>query len=112
MIRMTVEVSDDSTDDVVDAISDAIASGLEEVAAAIAENARGYAPVKTGALRDSIGYDVSGDEATVGAAVPYAIEQELGGRYHGAANGGMGFLTPAVMNHEGELASLFEEEFE
>ena len=70
---------------------------LEDGGAAIAEDARARARVKTGALRASIYYrveDVTG--LTLGATVPYAIYQEYGTRRMAAH----AFLLPSINEHQ------------
>ena len=70
---------------------------LEEGGAAIVESARELAPVRTGALMQSIYYqvdDVTG--LTVGATVPYAVYQEYGTRRMAAH----AFLLPSINEHQ------------
>ena len=64
-------------------LSAAVRAVMEKAGEAAAENAKRLAPVKTGRLRDSIGWAVvSGPdgslETAVGTDVPYAAAQELG----------------------------------
>ena len=61
----------------------AIRAVMEKAGAAAAENAKRLAPVKTGRLRDSIGWTVvarpdGSFETAVGTDLPYAAAQELG----------------------------------
>ena len=61
----------------------AIRTVMEKAGAAAAENAKRLVPVKTGRLRDSIGWAVitrpdGSFETAVGTDVPYAAAQELG----------------------------------
>jgi len=70
---------------------------LEEGGREIVEDARHLAPVKTGALMQSIYYqvdDVTG--LTVGATVPYAVYQEYGTRRMAAH----AFLLPSINEHQ------------
>ena len=64
-------------------LGDALRAVMETAGRAAAEQAKRLAPVKTGRLRDSIGWSVSAApdgslEAAVGTDVPYAAAQELG----------------------------------
>ena len=61
----------------------ALRAVMETAGGAAAEQAKRLAPVKTGRLRDSIGWTVSAApdgslETAVGTDVPYAAAQELG----------------------------------
>jgi phage gpG-like protein len=111
MILMEAHIENDNTSEVVSSISEAVTDGLEKMGIDIMERAKEYAPVLTGNLRDSITYEVADDELVVGTDVPYSIEQELGGRYHPAANGGLGFLGIAFTDAERGLEALFSEAF-
>ena len=64
-------------------LGDALRAVMETAGRAAAEQAKRLAPVKTGRLRDSIGWSVSAApdgslETAVGTDVPYAAAQELG----------------------------------
>ena len=68
-----------------DAVGEKVRDILTRAGAAAAEEAKRRAPVRTGRLRDSIGFHVSEGEdgsaqvqAAVGTDVPYAAAQELG----------------------------------
>lgn len=73
--------------------------------------ASGYAPVDTGRLRASISHVVDDDAVIIGTNVEYAPYQELGTHRMQAANGGKGFLRPAITEHLDEyrkiLVSMF-----
>lgn len=56
----------------------AISGALEAVISESEVQAKALAPVKTGALRDSIVGQVTGNQAVLGASVPYADDVELG----------------------------------
>ena len=69
-----------------DGIGTEVLTVLTRFGAAAADAAKRRAPVRTGRLRDSIGYRIAGGdigsgetaEAVVGTDVPYAAAQELG----------------------------------
>lgn len=66
---------------------------VREAAMAVEGDAKRFAPVDTGRLRNSIHYAKSGDlEYMVGTDVEYGIYQEFGTRYQS----GTPFLRPAV----------------
>ena len=70
---------------------------LEDGGAQIVEDARRLAPVRTGALMQSLYYqvdDVTG--LTVGATVPYAVYQEYGTRRMAAH----AFLLPSINEYQ------------
>ena len=73
--------------DVTRAAQDALARQAERMAQA----AREYAPVDTGALRSSISSCMEGGEAVISASVPYAAAVELGS----FARAPRPFLSPA-----------------
>ena len=54
----------------------AVIEGLNEIGKVIEQDAKAAAPVDTGRLRDSITFEVSGKEVTVGSSVEYAPYQE------------------------------------
>lgn len=79
---------------------------LRRAGAAVVAHARRLAPVRTGALRDSIGYEVRraprGPVLVVFAAVPYAIYVEFGTSRMGARP----YLRPAIAQvFRGSLAN-------
>lgn len=76
-------------------------AGLEAGARIVETCAKVYAPVDTGALRNSIQVDepVTRELATVSAGVEYAVFQELGTSDSAAHP----FLRPALDQHEGEI---------
>lgn len=71
------------------------ADAVAKTAADIAADAKVFAPVDTGNLRDSIGYDITEDsggvEAEVGPTADYAVYVE----YPTASTGPQPFLGPA-----------------
>ena len=83
------------------------------------ELAKGYAPVGTpestgkkgyigGTLRNSISHTYDNDSAYIGTNVEYAPYQELGTYKMTAANGGKGFLQPAISEHVSEYQNIIE----
>lgn len=62
----------------VSGLQDAINAGLEKAAVRVQQIAQGLAPVRTGALRASITYEVGDMEATITATAPYAHFVEFG----------------------------------
>lgn len=68
------------------------------------QNARTYVPVDTGALRDSIDYDITDRSVLLHADMPYAAYVELGTQYQDAQP----YLQPAVYNHQGEYKDIAE----
>ena len=82
-----------------------------EIIGGMAEGyAKGYAPVDTGNLRNSIshGTEDSGHTVVIGTNVQYAPYQELG-----APNAHVPphpYLRPAIENHKDEYKSILEEE--
>ena len=78
---------------------------LEMIGIEAEKFASALAPVDTGNLRNSIGHASDGEAAYVGSNVEYAPYQELGytnpktGGHVPAANGGKGYIRPAVQDH-------------
>ena len=81
--------------------------------------AKEYAPVGTpestgkkgyigGTLRNSISHASDSDSAYIGTNVEYAPYQELGTYKMTAANGGKGFLQPAISEHVSEYQDIIE----
>ena len=58
------------------------------------------APVRTGRLRDSIGFEIEGTGVAVGSDCAYAPQVELGAR---------AFLRPALEGHGEEYREVIEE---
>ncbi len=85
-------------------LPEAVAALVLEAAEAIVVLAKGLAPVRTGALRDSIAAELTGAlTATVGTPITYAIYQEFGTRFMAAHP----FLIPATDQVRGIIESLF-----
>ena len=85
----------------------ALDGALESIGAAAAGHARQAlverGAVDTGALRDSVAYEVSGREVAVGSPLPYAAVIELG---DGAGRAARPYLTPALLDHGPEYAEI------
>lgn len=92
----------------IDAKNGAVPRALEIIGQVAERYAKGYAPVDTGRLRNSISHEVAPDENAVyvGTNVEYAPYQEFGTRYQG----GTPFLRPAIENHLDEYKQIVEEE--
>lgn len=85
-----------------EAVRDAVAAELESIADDCAADARSRAPVRTGALRDSIEPEQESElHWSVVAGVPYAAHVEYGTRHMAARP----FLTPAVGRAESSAPS-------
>jgi len=95
-------------DEVLKAKAEDIERALETIGLVAERYAKGYAPVDTGRLRNSISHDVSTEEQAVyvGTNVEYAPYQELGTRFQP----GTPFLRPAIENHLDEYKQIVEEE--
>lgn len=80
---------------------------LKDIGKFIQKEAAENAPVKTGALRSSIDYQVSGDELQVGSDLDYAAKIELGDSKVNAQP----FLEPAAINNRDRLKKIAEKAF-
>lgn len=67
------------------------------------------APVDTGNLRGSIDFSLGDDYVVIGSNVKYAVFQELGTIKMKAANGGKGYLRPALKGSLREFQGIIEE---
>src|SRR5919109_1016212 len=83
-IQATIELEDleELTDEEVATLEEDIRQIMENTGASIVDEARGLVPIRTGALYNSIYYDVDEDQLvlTTGAAASYAAFVELGTR--------------------------------
>ena len=102
-VKITSHVSE-----AIEAKEAAVLRALEEIGLTAERYAKGYAPVDTGRLRNSISHEVAQDENAVyvGTNVEYAPYQEFGTRYQN----GTPFLRPALDNHLEEYKSIAESE--
>lgn len=90
-----------------EAINDAIVRALEEIGLVAEGAAKRLCPVDTGRLRNSITHALMGnDTVIIGTNVEYGPIQELGGSRRKAANGGKGFLRPAVANNQSRFEGI------
>ncbi len=84
-----------------------VTAALEKLSEETVEDAKGRVPVKTGALRDSIGGVVTGPQLVLTATQPYAGYVELGTRRMAARP----YLTPATDQAKSKLPELLQEAF-
>lgn len=94
----TVKV-DIKTDRVKRLIAAGLEKGLTMAALTIDKAAKGKAPVDTGRLRASIGYEVSGESAVIGTNVEYARWMEFGS----SRKNPNCFLRPALDENRGKV---------
>ena len=109
-----MKVIEDNTDKVQAAMSVAIQRALEKVGLVAERNAKMLCPVDTGNLRRRTTHVVDNDSMVVaiGTNVEYGPYVELGsskGKYKGA-NGGKGYLRPAVYEHTAQYRKIIESE--
>lgn len=92
----------------IDLKNEAIARALEKIGLVAERYAKGYAPVDTGRLRNSISHEAAPEEGAVyiGTNVEYAPYQEFGT----VNQAGTPFLRPAVENHLDEYKAIVENE--
>lgn len=113
-VDFNIEV--DNSEEIIAKNNEAVLRALENIGQMIENNAAALAPVDTGNLRNSITHQVdeSNHRVIVGSAVEYAPAQEYGfykdGKQHSAANGGRGYLHPAIEDHLDEYKQIFAEE--
>ena len=110
MADFSIEIKVDNTDAILKATDEAIYNALEIIGNKAADYAAALAPVDTGNLKNSMTSEVSMQEKAVyvGSNVEYAPYQEFGTYKMPAANGGTGFLKPAIMNHLDEFKNIME----
>ena len=115
-MNISCKITSDNTQQIIAEKNDAVLRALEIIGQVVENSAAGYAPVDTGNLRNSITHEVDDGEHCVyiGSNVSYAPYQELGwyskGKQHSAANGGRGYLRPAVEDNMEKIQSIFKEE--
>lgn len=110
-MALTFDVEDHS-DEVIKAKDLAIERALTVIGDNCATYASELAPKDTGTLRRSIDKKVAVSEEAVyvGTNVEYAPYQEFGTSRMNAANGGQGYLRPAVNSHLQEYKDIAESE--
>ena len=81
--------------------------GVEKAALVVQKDAMDDAPVDTGALRNSITYNLLGDgKAEIGSNLEYATKMEFGG----SSQAPRGYLRPAIdKNYQNTLDLISEE---
>lgn len=83
---------------------------LDEIGATASGYAFWLSPHDTGRLRNSINHRVIDDNTVaVGTNVEYAAYQEFGTSKYIGANGGKGYLRPAVKEHMNEYRDIVKE---
>ena len=106
-----VEVRVDNTKVFASQLDTAVLRALEAVGIDIEKIAKDNAPYDTGRLEGSITHAVSDGEKAVyiGTNVSYAGYQELGVHSTGypGANGGRGYLRPAVNDNKQRIHDIF-----
>lgn len=106
------KIENDRTDEIIRAKDLAIERALTVIGDKCATYAANLAPWKTGTLSRSIDKKVrmSEEAVYVGTNVEYATYQEFGTSRMKAANGGKGYLRPALFNHLEEYKNIANEE--
>ncbi len=110
-----LEIRENNAEAIASALNRAIATALEEVGIDIENIASQNAPVDTGRLSASITHAISGSEQAVyiGTNVPYARVQEVGSsRGYKGANGGKGYLRPAVNDNRDRIRAIIKKHLE
>lgn len=95
----------DNSDACANAIEGAVRAALGDVGQKAVDYAKEAVPVRTGALRDSIDSEVSGDTVTISAGENYAQYVELGT----TARDARPYLKPSVFDHTDEFQSMIAE---
>ena len=97
-----LEVVQDNTEEVSLAIKQAIRSALREIGERAVGDATDIVPVRTGNLRQSIGYSSDDSQVIIGSDVPYASYVEEGTRRMRARP----YLRPAMTDHLEEYREI------
>lgn len=97
---------------VLDSLNERIEMALIAIGMAAETFAKRDCPVDTGRLRNSIGNDHDNRSVIIGSNVEYAPYQELGTSRTHAANGGRGFLRPALEDHVRDYKELTRQALE
>ena len=110
MSGIEIVVVRDNSDEFYPAMKQRVATGLEAIGIQGEGYAKDMCPVLTGRLRSSITHDVDVEQMNVaiGTNVEYGIYQELGTSRISAANGGRGFLRPAITDHTAVYRELLK----
>lgn len=134
-----ISVKNDHSEEAIQEMHDAVMRAFEICGGKAAGYAVLAAPVLTGRLKNSITYITKdkqgpanqfgrGEEAEpkdykahktpedqsvyIGTNVEYAAYQELGWRGHAPANGGKGYIKPAIEDHISEYKDIIQTELE
>lgn len=102
-------IKTDNTKIYASALNAAILRALEAVGLDTERTAKENAPYDTGRLEASITHVINNAEkaAYIGSNVEYALYQELGTSRMKAANGGRGYLRPAVNDNRDRIKAIF-----
>ncbi len=103
-MAIDVKITDNSGE-FLNALPEQIERALIAIGMTAESNAKGYCPVDTGRLRNSISNTHDANSVYIGTNVEYAAYVELGTRRMGARP----YLKPAVENHVSEYKSLAEQ---
>ena len=111
---MGFKIIENNKDKIMDELNEAIERALTAIGTQATNYARANAPVDTGRLRNSITFETLSDEdaVVIGSNVEYAPYQELSTSKMQAANGGRGFLRPAINDHMTEYKNIFQNELQ
>ena len=91
---------------VLDSLNERVEMALIAIGMSAETFAKRDCPVDTGRLRNSIANDHDNRSVVIGTNVEYAIYQELGTSKMRAANGGRGFLKPAIQDHVNDYKDI------
>lgn len=91
--------------EVLSKIADNKSNAINEIGIDLSGKVSQKAPVDTGELRDSVGYEVEGDEAIIGATAKHAPHIELGTSKAPAQP----FLEGTVMDNVGTIEKIINE---
>lgn len=113
MSNIKFEISVESN---IAALEEQLAEQMEQVLTAIGmaaeTNAKEICPVDTGRLRNSISNVHDEDSVYIGTNVEYAEYQEFGGsKGYKGANGGRGYLRPAITDHVEQYKAIADAGF-
>lgn len=110
-MAMEVQIVDNSKI-VLHSLDTAMTLALEAIGVQAESDVALMAPVDTGRLRASITHRREGKDAVaVGTNVEYAIYQEFGTSRMPAANGGVGYLRPAITHNLDRYKGIAEQIF-
>lgn len=109
-MAVDIYIKTDNSEATKRALNSAIEKALEAVGLVAERYAAEMSPVDTGRLRASITHSTDTENTCVyiGTNVEYAIYQEVGTSKMSAANGGQGYLRPAISRHIDEYKELIK----